>query len=41
MLLCIVYAMLLVDPIDTKIKVRNALNSVCCVVCSYTTLYTV
>ena len=50
--LCIVYAMLFVNTVDTKIKVHNALNSVCYVVCqhcrhkdtdvcgSYTTLYT-
>ena len=33
MLLCIVYAMLFVDTIDTKIKTCNALNCVCYVVC--------
>ena len=52
MLLCIVYAMLFVDTVNTKIKVCNALNCVCYVVCQhcqyedagvcifYTTLYT-
>ena len=28
MLLCIVYAMLFVDTVDTKIKVRNAFNAI-------------
>ena len=31
----IVYAMLFVNTVDTKIKVTNALNSVCYVVCRY------
>ena len=35
MLLCIVYAMLFVDTVDTKTKARNALNSVCYVVCQH------
>ena len=51
MLLCIVYAMLFVNTVDTKIKAHNALNCVCYVVCQhcrhedtgvcgfYTTLY--
>ena len=35
MLLCIVYAMLFVDTVDTKIKACNALNCVCYVVCRH------
>ena len=35
MLLCIVHPMLFVNTVDTKIKTRNALDSVCSIVCRH------
>ena len=35
MILCIVYAMLFADTVNTKIKACNALNNVCYVVCQH------